>query len=31
MRIDEFMNALQTKLATQPPNYPDNAESMHCL
>ena len=28
MRIDEFMNALQTKLATQPPNYPDNAESI---
>ena len=28
MRMDEFMNALQTKLATQPPNYPDNAESI---
>ena len=28
MRIDEFMNALQTKLATQQPNYPDNAESI---
>ena len=28
MRIDEFMNALQTKLATQQPNYPDNAQSI---
>ena len=28
MRMDEFMNALQTKLATQQPNYPDNAESI---
>ena len=28
MRMDEFLNALQTKLATQQPNYPDNAESI---
>ena len=28
MRMDEFMNALQTKLATQQPNYPNNAESI---
>lgn len=28
MRMDEFMNALQTKLATQQPNYPDNADSI---
>ena len=28
MRMDEFMNVLQTKLATQQPNYPDNAESI---
>ena len=28
MKMDEFMNALQTKLATQQPNYPDNAESI---
>ena len=28
MRIDEFMKVLQTKLATQQPNYPDNAESI---
>ena len=28
MRMDEFMNTLQTKLATQQPNYPDNAESI---
>ena len=28
MRMDEFMNALQTELATQQPNYPDNAESI---
>ena len=28
MRIDEFMNALQTKLATQQPNYPNSAESI---
>ena len=28
MRMDEFMNALQTRLATQQPNYPDNAESI---
>ena len=27
MRMDEFMKVLQTKLATQQPNYPDNAES----
>ena len=28
MRMDEFMNALQTQLATQQPNYPDNVESI---
>jgi len=28
MRMDEFLNALQTKLATQQPNYPDNTESI---
>ena len=28
MRMDKFMNALQTKLATQQPTYPDNAESI---
>ena len=28
MRIDEFMKVLQTKLTTQQPNYPDNAESI---
>lgn len=28
MRMDEFMNALQTQLATQQPNYPDHAESI---
>ena len=28
MRMDEFLNALQTQLATQQPNYPDNAESI---
>ena len=28
MRMDEFMNALQTNLATQQPNFPDNAESI---
>ena len=28
MRMDEFMNALQTQLTTQQPNYPDNAESI---
>ena len=28
MRMDEFLNALQSKLATQQPNYPDNAESI---
>ena len=28
MRMDGFMNALQTKLAVQQPNYPDNAESI---
>lgn len=28
MRMDEFMNALRTQLATQQPNYPDNAESI---
>lgn len=27
MRMDEFMKVLQTKLATQQPNYPGNAES----
>ena len=28
MRMDEFMNALQTQLATQQPNFPDKAESI---
>ena len=28
MRMDEFMNALQTQLAVQQPNYPDNAQSI---
>ena len=28
MRIDEFMTALQSKLDTLQPNYPDNAESI---
>ena len=28
MRMDEFMKVLQTKLATQQPTYPDNAESI---
>lgn len=28
MRMDEFLNTLQTKLATQQLNYPDNAESI---
>ena len=28
MRMDEFMNALQIQLATQQPNYPDNAQSI---
>ncbi len=28
MRMEEFMNALQTKLATQQPNYPNHAESI---
>ena len=28
MRMDEFMNALQAKLDTLQPNYPDNAESI---
>ena len=28
MRMDEFMNVLQTKLATQQPHYPDNAGSI---
>ena len=28
MRMDELMKVLQTKLATQQPNYPDNAESI---
>ena len=28
MRMDEFMNALQTNLATQQPNFPANAESI---
>ena len=26
MKMNEFMTALQTNLATQQPNYPDNAE-----
>lgn len=28
MRMEEFMNALQSKLDTLQPNYPDNAESI---
>ena len=28
MRMDEFMAALQSKLDTLQPNYPDNAESV---
>ena len=28
MRMDEFMTSLQSKLDTQQPNYPDNAESI---
>ena len=28
MRMDEFMNALRTQLATQQSNYPNNAESI---
>ena len=28
MRLDEFMTALQSKLDTLQPNYPDNAESI---
>ena len=28
MKMNEFMNALQTNLATQQPNFPDNAESI---
>ena len=28
MKMNEFMTALQTHLATQQPNYPDNAESI---
>ena len=28
MRMDEFMKVLQTKLSTQQPSYPDNAESI---
>ena len=28
MRMDEFLNALQSKLDTQQPNFPDNAESI---
>ena len=28
MRMDEFMNALQSKLDTLQPNYPDHAESI---
>ena len=28
MRMDEFMTALQSKLDTSQPNYPDNAESI---
>ena len=28
MRMDEFMNALRTQLATQQPHYPDNAGSI---
>ena len=28
MRMDEYMDALQSKLDTLQPNYPDNAESI---
>ena len=28
MRMDEFMTALQSKLDTLQPNYPDNAENI---
>ena len=28
MRMDEFMTALQSKIDTLQPNYPDNAESI---
>lgn len=28
MRMDEFMDAMQSKLDTLQPNYPDNAESV---
>ena len=28
MRMDEFMDALQSKLDTLQPNYPDNADSI---
>ena len=28
MRMDEFLNTLQTQLATRQPNYPDKAESI---
>ena len=28
MKMNEFMTALQTQLATQQPNYPNNAESI---
>ena len=28
MRMEEFMDALQSKLDTLQPNYPDNAESI---
>ncbi len=28
MKMNEFMTALQTHLANQKPNYPDNAESI---
>ena len=28
MRMDEFMSALQSKVNTLQPNYPDNAESI---
>ena len=28
MRMDEFLNALQSKLDTRQPNYPNNAESI---
>ena len=28
MKMNEFMIVLQTHLATQQPNYPDNAENI---